>query len=82
MNFEKKKYILNNSIILDSNYKNLIRGYYSICFHEKSIKDGEYITKENGKLIESNIYISFILNGEFQSNCVKTILKLLEVKIK
>ena len=78
MNFEKKKFILSNSLFLNSNNKNLIRTY-SICFQEKSIKEGEYIIKENNKLIESDIYISFIINGEFQSNCVKTISQIDEI---
>ena len=76
--FEKKRFLLNNGLFLNTNNKNLIRTY-STCFHEKSIKEGEYILKENEKLVESKIYVSFIINGEFQSNCTKTISQIDEI---
>ena len=72
MTFHKKNFLLNNSLFLNTNNKNLIKTY-SFCFKEKKIKEGEYIIKERDKLNESNIYIYFIIKGEFQVNCKKTI---------
>ena len=78
MTFHKKNFLLNNSLFLNTNNKNLIKTY-SFCFKEKKIKEGEYIIKERDKLNESNIYIYFIIKGEFQVNCKKTISQLDEI---
>ena len=78
MTFHKKNFLLNNSLFLNTNNTNLIKTY-SFCFKEKKIKEGEYIIKERDKLNESNIYIYFIIKGEFQVNCKKTISQLDEI---
>ena len=74
----KKNFLLYNSLFLNTNNKNLIKTY-SICFKEKKLKEGEYIFKENDKLIEPNIYIYFVAKGEFQSNCKKSINQIDEI---
>ena len=76
--FHKKNFLLNNSLFLNTENKNLIKTY-SICFKEKQIKEGEYIIKENEKLSDENINIYFIIKGEFQSNCRKSIVQLDEI---
>lgn len=76
--FDKKRFLLNNGLFLNSNNKNLIRTY-SRCFYEIPIKEGEYIIKQNEKLVEPNIFVSFIIKGEFQSNCFTTISQIDEV---
>ena len=76
--FHKKNFLLNNSLFLNTDNKNLIKTY-SICFKEKKIKEGEYLIKENEKLKEENINIYFIINGEFQANCTKNIIQLDEI---
>ena len=77
-NFDKKRFLLNNPLFLNTNNKNLLRTY-SICFKEKNISEGEYIIREKEKLCESDIFISFIIKGEFESNCVKTISQIDEI---
>ena len=72
LNFKKKNYLINNSLFLNSETKNLIRTY-SQCFHHKKILEREFIFQENDKLKENNIYVYFIINGEFQVTCNKTI---------
>ena len=74
----KKKYLLNNPLFVNTNNKNLIRTY-SVCFKEKTIKEGELIIKENEKLNELNIYLYFIIKGEFQAYCRKTIFQIDEI---
>ena len=76
--FDKKRFLLNNPLFVNTDNKNLIRTY-SICFKEKKINEGEYIIKEKEKLFESNIYVSFIIKGEFQSNCIKSISQIDEI---
>ena len=76
--FQKKNFLLNNSLFLNSENKNLIKTY-SICFKEKKIKEGEFIIKENDKLKDDNINIYFIIKGEFQANCKKSIKELDEI---
>ena len=74
----KKKYLLNNPLFKGTNNKNLIKTY-SVCFEEKTIKEGEVIIKEDEPLNESKIFIYFILKGEFQANCKKNIFQIDEV---
>ena len=76
--YEKKKFLLNNGLFLDTNNKNLIRTY-SECFNEIKLKEGEYVISEKDKLKESNIYIYFIISGECQSTCNKSISEIDEV---
>ena len=78
MNNSKKNFLLNNSLFLNSTNKNLIKTY-SFCFREKKIKEGECIITENNKIKESNIYIYFIIKGEFQVNCKKSISQIDEI---
>ena len=78
INFDKKEFLLKNPLFLKTENKNLIKTY-SICFKEKKIGEGEYIISENDKLYESNIYISFIIDGEYQSNCNKSISQIDEI---
>ena len=75
---DKKRFLLNNGLFRDTNNKNLIRTY-SVCFKEKKIREGEHIIYEKDKLIESEIYVYFIINGEFQSNCTKSISQIDEI---
>ena len=72
LTFHKKNFLLNNSLFLNTDNKNLIKTY-SICFKERELKEGEYIIKEHDKLYEPNINIYFIIKGEFQANCKKSI---------
>ena len=76
--YSKKKYLLYNPLFADTNNKNLIRTY-SVCFKEKNIKEGEIIVRENEELNESNIYLYFIIKGEFQAYCKKNIFQIDEV---
>ena len=78
MTYQKKNFLLNNSLFLNTTNKNLIKTY-SICFKEKIVKEGEYIIKEKDKLNESNINIYFIIKGEFEANCKKSINQLDEI---
>ena len=74
----KKKFLLNNPLFKNSNISNLIRAY-STCFHEVNVKEGEIIVKENDNLNESNINLYFIIKGEFQAVCKKTIFQIDEI---
>ena len=78
INYDKKKYLLNHRLFEKTNNKNMLKTY-SICFKEQKVKEGEYIIKENEKLIESNIFTSFIIKGEFQLYCSKTIHQIDEI---
>ena len=75
LTFHKKNFLLNNSLFKNTDNTNLIKTY-SICFKEKIIKEGEYLIKENDKLKDSNVNIYFIIKGEFQANCTKSISEL------
>ena len=75
---QKKKYLLYNPLFVNSTNQNLIRTY-SICFKEKKIKEGEIIVHENDKLCESNINLFFIIKGEFQAYCKKSIYQIDEI---
>ena len=74
----KKKFLLNNPLFKNSNNNNLIKTY-STCFHEVNVKEGEIIVKENDNLNESNINLYFIIKGEFQAVCKKTIFQIDEI---
>lgn len=74
----KKKFLLNNPLFKNSNNSNLIKTY-STCFHEVNVKEGEIIVKENDNLNESNINLYFIIKGEFQAVCKKTIFQIDEI---
>ena len=76
--YHKKNFLLNNGLFLNTNNKNLVKTY-SICFKERKLKEGDYIIKEKDKLNESNINIYFIIKGEFQAKCTKTISQLDEI---
>ena len=76
--FRKKNYLLNNNLFKNTDNKNLIKTY-SICFREKLLKEGEYLIKETDKLKESNTNIYFIIKGEFQANCKKSVSELDEI---
>ena len=76
--YHKKNFLLNNGLFLNTNNKNLVKTY-SICFKERKLKEGDFIIKENDKLNDSNINIYFIIKGEFQATCTKTICQLDEI---
>ena len=76
--YHKKNFLLNNGLFLNTNNKNLLKTY-SICFKERKLKEGDYIIKEKDKLNESNINIYFIIKGEFQATCTKTIFEIDEI---
>ena len=75
---QKKSYLSHHHLFAKTNNNNLLKAY-SICFKEKDIKDGDNIIKENELLTESNIFIYFILQGEFQLSCNKTIPQIDEI---
>ena len=68
----KKTYLSKHPLFTKIKNYNLVNTY-SICFKEKTLKDGENIIKENELLKENDIYTSFIIKGEFQLSCYKTI---------
>ena len=74
----KKKFLIYNPLFAKTTNQNLLRTY-SICFKEQNIKEGEIIVKENDTLNESNIYLYFIKQGEFQAYCKKTIYQMDEI---
>ena len=76
--YKKKVYILNHPLFSNSNNKNLLKTY-SICFNEKLLKEEEDIIKENDTLTESNIFTYFIIRGECQLSCIKTIPQIDEI---
>ena len=78
INFDKKKFLLNNSLFTSTENSNLLKTY-SICFQEKVINEGEIIISENQKISDSNIYAYFVFHGEFQSYCTKSIDQIDEV---
>ena len=76
--YKKKVYILNHPLFSISNNKNLLKTY-SQCFKEQFLKEGEDIIKENDILTESNIFTYFIIKGECQLSCMKTIPQIDEI---
>ena len=76
--FDKKKYILNHPLFSNTLNKNLLNTY-SICFKEQILKEEENIIKENEPLIELNIFTFFIVKGECQLSCIKTIPQIDEI---
>ena len=74
----KKKFLIYNPLFAKTTNQNLLRTY-SICFKEQNIKEGEIIVKENDTLNESNIYLYFIKQGEFQAYCKKAIYQMDEI---
>ena len=76
--FNKKKFLLFHRLFSNTKNKNLLKTY-SICFKEYILKEGENIINENEPLSESNIYISFIVEGECQLTCNKTIPQIDEI---
>ena len=75
---KKKQYLSNHHLFSKSNNNNLLKTY-SLCFKEKELKEGDNIIKENESLTESNINIYFILEGECQLSCHKTIPQIDEI---
>ena len=75
---DKKSYLSNHHLFAKSDNPNLLKTY-SICFKEKELKEGDIIIKENESLTESNINIYFILKGECQLSCNKTISQIDEI---
>ena len=75
---DKKAYLSNHHLFAKSDNPNLLKTY-SICFKEKELKEGDIIIKENESLTESNINIYFILKGECQLSCNKTISQIDEI---
>jgi len=76
--YKKKVYILNHPLFSISKNKNLLKTY-SQCFKEQLLKEGEDIIKENDILTESNIFTYFIIKGECQLSCIKTIPQIDEI---
>ena len=76
--YNKKTYILNHPLFANTNNKNLLNTY-SICFKEEILKEGDNIIKENDPLKELNIFIYFIIKGECQLSCYKTIPQIDEI---
>lgn len=74
----KKSYLSHHHLFANTNNNNLLNTY-SICFKEKTLKEGENIIKEDESLMESNIYIYFIIQGECQLTCNKTIPQIDEI---
>ena len=74
----KKSYLSHHHLFANTNNNNLLNTY-SICFKEKALKEGENIIKEDESLMESNIYIYFIIQGECQLSCNKTIPQIDEI---
>ena len=68
----KKVYLIYHPLFSGSKNQNILKTY-SICFNEQILNEGEDIIKENEPLKEYNIYTYFIIKGECQLSCEKTI---------
>ena len=71
-NLSKKAYLSKHPLFTKIKNYNLVNTY-SICFKEKILKDGDIIIKENDLLKENDINTYFIIKGECQLSCYKTI---------
>ena len=76
--YPKKKFLLNHPLFANTDNKNLIKTY-SVCFQEKSIKEGEFLIREDEELNESNINLYFVIKGELQAFCKKNIFQIDEI---
>lgn len=75
INFKKFFFIQNNKLFLNTSVPLLLKSY-SICFVEKKLKQGDYLIKENEFLKKDDTKIYFIIKGEFEAKCSKTIIQI------
>ena len=72
INYDKKRFILNNRLFKNCRNENLIKTY-SNCFQIKELKENDCLINEKTILTEDNTYIYFIIKGEFHSICNQTL---------
>ena len=75
---KKKVYLLYHPLFSGSKNTNLLKTY-SLCFSEQILNERDNLIKENDSLEENNIFIYFIIKGECQLSCEKTIPQIDEV---
>ena len=68
----RSNFLLENLLFKGMINENLLKTY-SLCFREKKIKQGEELICQGNILNFNNLKIFFIINGEFQSKCLKSI---------
>ena len=68
----KSNFLLENQLFKGINNENFLKTF-SLCFKEKNIKQGEKLINQGKIINENNIKIYFILKGEFQTKCIKSI---------
>ena len=78
MEYQKKRFILNNRLFKNNNNENLIKAY-SKCFRKRVLKENECLISEKDVLNEENTFIYFIVKGNFQSICNQTVKSIDEV---